>query len=122
MYNTPYMEKRKEAKRGHGQSTKRRNCLGKTSRSFHQGRPKALGTFGSESLLENPRALGIARCRRPAIAWRYVQWRILRVQAQGAWNAGPGPPDQDFHSDRDLQSPKHPLQQEARRPLDAIAE
>ena len=29
--------------------------------------------------------------------------------------------DEDFHFDRDLQRAKHPLQQEARRPLDSIA-
>ena len=51
------------AKRQHGdrQSTSRRHCLGKACRSFEQRGPKAIEPFRGESLLENPRALGIAR-------------------------------------------------------------
>ena len=35
--------------------------MGQASQSFKQGRPEAVGTFGSEGVLENPRPLGIAR-------------------------------------------------------------
>jgi integrase len=87
---------------GNSQSTRRRNCLGKADRSLEQRCPEALGTCSRPSVLENPRPLGITRRRRPAIARRYVQWCILRIEAKGPRHVGPGSLDEDFHPDRDL--------------------
>src|SRR5215831_5973025 len=72
---------------GNRQSTSSRHCLGKASRPFQQGCPEAIESFGGESILEDSRALGIARRRCQTIARRYLKRRILRIEEKSAWHA-----------------------------------
>src|ERR1700723_558564 len=109
-------------RRGDRSPPQRRRCVGKPSRSVRQRCIEKIELAGSEGVLENSRALGIARRGRKAFAGRNLQRSILRIEEEGAWSARPGPANQNLDPDRDLQGPKYPVQQEARRPVDTIAE